>query len=485
MSLNNYEVVIGLEVHVELITVSKMFCGCPNEPGAPPNTLTCPTCLGLPGALPVINQRAVELTALTGLALNCEIDQFTRFDRKNYFYPDLLKGYQISQYLHPICRDGYLELNDAGLSRRVRIKRVHLEEDTAKSTHRANPASGQSETLIDANRAGVPLIEIVGEPDLHSPEQARQYLLALHEIVQYLGVSTANLEEGTFRVDANVSVRRHGETALGTKVEIKNMNSFRAVYRALSYEAERQSAALERGERIVQETRGWSENQGATLSQRSKEHAHDYRYFPEPDLPPLALTPDWVNRVRARLAELPAQRRARFIEQYALSPYDAEVLTGSRAIAEYFEEAARLCPQPKVVANWLTSELFRLLNARNQTISDSKVRPSDVADLLALIEKGTISARTAKEVFEEMFQTGASAADIVARKGLNQISDTAELERLVGEAVAANPKSVADYRAGKAQAIGFLVGQVMKASQGKANPGVVNDLLRAKLDRAD
>jgi len=484
LPVEDYEVVIGLEVHVELITRSKMYCGCPNEPGAPPNTLTCPTCLGLPGALPVINQEAVELTALTGLALNCEIDEFTRFDRKNYFYPDLLKGYQISQYLHPICHGGYLDVTDGGTTQRVGIRRVHLEEDTAKSTHRESPRHGAPETLIDANRAGVPLIEIVSDPEIHSPDQARQYLLALHEIVRFLGVSTANLEEGTFRVDANVSVRPKGSSTLGTKVEIKNMNSFRAVHRALAYEAERQVAAIEQGERIVQETRGWSENQGVTLSQRSKEHAHDYRYFPEPDLPPLSLTLAWVAEVRTRLPELPAQRRQRFQEEYALSPYDAEVLTGSRATGDYFEEAVKLFPQPKVVANWLTGELFRLLNANNLDITESRVGPADLAGLLTLIDKGTISGRAAKEVFEEMFQSGAPANEIVARKGLSQISDAASLERLVEEAIAANPKSVADFRAGKGQAVGFLVGQVMKASRGKANPAVVNDLLRAKLDGA-
>lgn len=484
MSLEHYEIVIGLEVHAELITESKMFCGCANTPGASPNASVCPVCLGLPGALPVINQRAVALTALTGLSLNCEINEFTRFDRKNYFYPDLLKGYQVSQYLYPICHDGYLGIQHDGIEQRIGIRRVHLEEDTAKLAHRTSPISGQGETLVDVNRSGVPLIEIVSNPDLHTAEQARQYLMALREIVQYLGVCTGNMEEGTFRCDANVSVRPAGAKDLGTKVEIKNMNSFRAVFRALSYEAERQIAAIEKGEKIIQETRGWDEDRGVTLSQRSKEQAHDYRYFPEPDLPPLSLTPAWVETVRSQLPELPRQRRARFAEQYALSPYDADLLTVTRPTADYFEEAVRLFPQPKTVANWMTGELFRLLNAGNQEITAAKVTPAALAGLLELIENGTLSGRAAKEVFEEMFRTGEAANAIVAKRGLVQISDTAALERLVEEAIAANPKSVADYRAGKAAAVGFLVGQVMKASRGKANPGVVNGLLRERLDRS-
>lgn len=476
-----YEVVIGLEVHSELLTRSKMYCGCANQPGAPPNSNVCPVCLGLPGALPVINQRAVELTALTGLALNCTIAEFSRFDRKNYFYPDLLKGYQISQYDHPICRNGWLVIEHDGTQQRVGIRRVHLEEDTAKLTHRVDPATGRAYSLIDVNRAGVPLIEIVSEPEIHSAEQARQYLMALREILQYLGVSTGNMEEGAFRCDANVSVRPVGSTELGTKVEVKNMNSFRAVFRALEYETERQITALARGEPIIQETRGWNEDRGITVSQRSKEYAHDYRYFPEPDLPPLSLTPEWTAAIRATMPELPAARRARFVEQYALSPYDAELLTTSRATADYFEEAVRRFDRPKQVANWLTGELFRLLNAHGVEISQSKVTPAGLAELLGLIESGLISNRAAKDVFERMFQTGEPASQIVEAMGLSQISDAAAIEQLVEAAIAANPKSVEDYRAGKSQALGFLVGQVMKASRGKANPALVNSLLRATL----
>ncbi|MBX6771611.1 MAG: Asp-tRNA(Asn)/Glu-tRNA(Gln) amidotransferase subunit GatB [Chloroflexi bacterium] len=480
-----YEVVIGLEVHTELLTNSKMFCGCANQPGAPPNTNVCPVCLGLPGALPVINQRAVELTAMTGLALNCSISEFTRFDRKNYFYPDLMKGYQISQYEYPIARNGWLEIGHNGQRRRIGIRRVHLEEDTAKLTHRVDPVTGRPYSLVDVNRAGVPLIEIVSEPDIHSAEEARLYLMELRTILQYLGVSTGNMEEGAFRCDANVSVRPVGAHELGTKVEVKNMNSFRAVFRALEYEAERQLAAVARGERIIQETRGWDETRGITVSQRTKEYAHDYRYFPEPDLPPLSLPPSWTAAIRARLPELPAARRQRFAEQYGLSAYDVELLTASRAVGDYFEDVVRHFNRPKMVANWMTGEFFRLLNAENLDISQARITPAGLAELLALIEQGTISSRAAKDVFERMFRTGEPAARVVEDMGLTQISDAAALERLVDEAIAANPKSVADYRAGKTQALGFLVGQVMKASRGKANPGLVNALLRARLDSGE
>lgn len=482
ISPTTYDVVIGLEVHSELLTNSKMYCGCANQPGAAPNANVCPVCLGLPGALPVINQRAVELTALTGLALNCSINEFTRFDRKNYFYPDLMKGYQISQYQFPIAEHGWLDLEHDGQTRRVGIRRVHLEEDTAKLTHRVDPVTGQSYSLVDVNRGGVPLMEIVGDPDIRSAEEARQYLMALREILQYLGVSTGNMEEGAFRCDANVSVRPTGSSEFGTKVEIKNMNSFRAVYQALEYEAERQIKAIADGERIVQETRGWNEDREVTVGQRSKEFAHDYRYFPEPDLPPLSLTPSWTAAVRAQLPELPAARRRRFVEAFALSHYDTELLTASRATADYYEEAVRQLDRPKLVANWMTGELFRLLNASNLDVGQSKVTPTGLVDLLQLIERGTISNRAAKDVFERMFQTGESANQVVQSMGLNQISDAAALKRLVDEAIAANPKSVEDFKAGKAQAVGFLVGQVMKASKGKANPALVNGLLRARLE---
>jgi aspartyl-tRNA(Asn)/glutamyl-tRNA(Gln) amidotransferase subunit B len=478
---DHYEVVIGLEVHAELLTQSKMYCRCANQPGAAPNTNVCPVCLGLPGALPVINQRAVELTALTGLALNCSISEFSRFDRKNYFYPDLPKGYQISQYQHPIAQSGWLQVDQTGEPRRIGIRRVHLEEDTAKLAHRVDPVTGQTQSLVDMNRSGVPLIEIVSEPDLRDAEESRQYLIGLRSILQYLGASTGNMEEGSFRCDANLSVRPVGATELGTKVEVKNMNSFRAVYRALAFEAERQVAAIERGERIHQETRGWDENRGVTVGQRSKEFAEDYRYFSEPDLPPLSLQASWVAQVRAQLPELPAQRRERFIAQYELSPYDATQLTVSRSTADYYEQAVRGLAKPKVVANWLTGELFRLLNQTGQTIEQTKLTPVLLVEVLGLIESGAVSNRAAKDVFEEVFRTGAPPARVVESLGLNQISDDSALEQLVDGAIQANPKSVADYAAGKPQALGFLVGQVMKASKGKANPGVVNALLRARL----
>jgi aspartyl-tRNA(Asn)/glutamyl-tRNA(Gln) amidotransferase subunit B len=482
LSLAEYDVVIGLEVHAELLTASKMYCGCANQPGAAPNTNTCPVCLGLPGALPVINQRAIELTALTGLALNCSISEFSRFDRKNYLYPDLPKGYQISQYQYPIAVDGWIDLSLDGGTSRVGIRRVHLEEDTAKLGHRDDLTAGRSLSLVDMNRSGVPLMEIVSDPDIHSAEQARQYVTTLRSILQYVGVSSGNMEEGAFRCDANVSIRPHGSSELGTKVEIKNMNSFRAVYRALSYEAERQAVARDRGERVIQETRGWDENRGITVSQRSKEQAHDYRYFPEPDLPPLSLTESWVAGVRQALPELPVQRRDRFMVSFGLSPYDAELLTGDRVTADFFEDVVRHYPQPKVVANWLTGELFRLLNADNRSIAQAPVSAAQLADLLRLIEAGVVSNRAAKDVFERMYRTGVSASELVESLGLNQISDAAAIEGLIDEAIAANPKSVADYRAGKPQAIGFLVGQVMKASRGKANPSVVNALLARRLN---
>jgi aspartyl-tRNA(Asn)/glutamyl-tRNA(Gln) amidotransferase subunit B len=481
LSLTDYDVVIGLEVHAELLTASKMYCGCANEPGGAPNHNTCPVCLGLPGALPVINQKAVELTALTGLALNCSISEFSRFDRKNYFYPDLPKGYQISQYQHPIAVNGWLDVDADGGTHRVGIRRVHLEEDTAKLGHRDGPTTGRAESLVDMNRSGVPLIEIVSDPDIQSAEQARQYLMVLRSIVRYLGASSGNMEEGTFRCDANVSIRPRGSSELGTKVEIKNMNSFRAVYRALSFDAERQASALERGERIVQETRGWDEDKGITVGQRTKEQAHDYRYFPEPDLPPLSLNAGWVAGVRQALPELPRVRRERFVSALGLSPYDADLLTADRATADYFEVTVRLFPNPKQIANWLTGELFRLLNADNRSIDVAPVQPTQLAELLHLIEKGVVSNRAAKDVLDRMYHTGETAPAVVEALGLNQISDAAAIERLVDEAIAANPRSVADFRAGKPQAVGFLVGQVMKASRGKANPSVVNALLMERL----
>ena len=483
--MSGYEAVIGLEVHAQLLTQSKMFCGCSAQyAAAPPNTVVCPVCLGLPGAMPVINRKAIEYTIMTGLALNCRIPEFSQFDRKNYPYPDLMKGYQISQYAWPLAVEGWLTVDSQGKTRRIGIRRVHLEEDTAKLTHVVSP-SGESYSLVDVNRSGVPLMEIVSEPEISSPEEARLYLMKLRTILQYLGVSTGSMEEGAFRVDANVSVRPAGSAELGVKVEVKNMNSFRAVERALEYEVVRQAEVLNSGGRIVQETRGWVEERGLTVSQRTKEFAHDYRYFPEPDLPPMVLSGAWVAEIRSRLPELPDARKQRFIETLGLSPYDAGVLTGSKAVADYFEAVAAMYPNPKVVSNWVSGELFRLLKAQNVDIQDVRVRPEDLAEMLNLIDKGTISGRMAKQVFEEMFTTGKSAAQIIAERGLAQISDREELETQVDQVLAANPQAVEDYRAGKRQAAGFLVGQVMKATKGKANPTVVNELLKARLGSPD
>ncbi len=478
--LDQYEVVIGLEVHAQLLTDSKMYCPCSAQyAAAAPNTHVCPICLGLPGALPVINRKAVENTVITGLALNCEIPPFAKFDRKNYPYPDLMKGYQISQYDAPLCVRGWLDCEVAGERRRVGITRVHLEEDVAKLLHVSE--RGESYSLIDVNRSGVPLMEIVSEPDIRSAEEARQYLVQLRSILRFLGVSSGNMEEGSFRCDANISLRPLGSDTLGAKVEVKNMNSFRAVFRAMEYEAVRQAEVLASGGRIAQETRGWLEAKGITVSQRSKEYAHDYRYFPEPDLPPLELAPAWVDDLRRRLPELPAAKLARLQEQYGLPAYDARLLTAEPGPAQYFDRLVATYPNAKVASNWITGELFRLLNASGKQIEESPVGPESLAELLTMVDRGEVSNSAAKVALEEMFASGQSAA--VAAKGLAQISDESGLAAVVRQAIAANPQSATDYRAGKKQALGFLVGQVMRASQGKANPAVVNRLLAAELEK--
>ena len=477
-----YEAIIGLEVHAQLLTESKMFCGCSAKyAAAPPNTLVCPVDLGLPGALPVINRSAVEYTIMTALALNCSIPDFSRFDRKNYFYPDLMKGYQISQYDLPLSKNGWMTIEVGDEVKRIGIRRVHLEEDTARLLHRTEP-SGQSYSLVDVNRSGVPLMEIVSEPDIRTPEEARLFLVKLRAILRYLGVSTGNMEEGSFRCDANVSLRPVGSAEFGGKVEVKNMNSFRAVYRALEHEIERQAAALDRGGRIEQETRGWVEDKGITVSQRTKEYAHDYRYFPEPDLPPLVLTREWVSSIRSKLPELPDAKRDRYLVEFGLSRYDANLLTSSKGVADFFEATVALYPNAKAVSNWITSELFRLLNVSGIEIEESKVTPSHLAELLVLIEKGAISHKIGKTVFDEMFASGKRPAEIVQAKGLAQISGVEELEKAVDQVIASNPQAVADFKSGKQQALTFLVGQVMKLTRGKANPGIVNDLLRKKLE---
>ncbi|MBI4304330.1 MAG: Asp-tRNA(Asn)/Glu-tRNA(Gln) amidotransferase subunit GatB [Chloroflexi bacterium] len=486
----NYETVIGLEVHAQLQTMSKMYCRCSSDyADAPPNTHVCPVCLGMPGVLPVINRQAVEFTIMTALALNCSIPEYTKFDRKNYPYPDLMKGYQISQYDAPIGKNGWLSIHVEGEEKRAGITRVHLEEDVAKLLHRASPG-GETYSLVDVNRSGVPLMEIVGEPDLRSPEEARQYLMKLHSVLQYLGVSTANMEEGSFRCDANISIRPEGSHEFLAKVEVKNMNSFRAVYHALEYEAIRQRKLAQRGERLVQETRGWVEEKGVTVSQRSKEYAHDYRYFPEPDLPPLMVSREWVEEIKAKLPELPEARCHRFIAEYSLPLYDATLLTNSKGMADYFESCLKNGIPPgqpmdrraKTLSNWLLGEFSRLLNATNTEVSQSRVRPEQLCQLVDLVEKGSVSGPSAKEVFEEMFNTGKDASDIITQRGLSQISDTGEVEGVIEQIIQANAQAVADYRAGKEAAAKFLVGQVMRATRGRANPKLVNELLGKKLE---
>jgi aspartyl-tRNA(Asn)/glutamyl-tRNA(Gln) amidotransferase subunit B len=481
-----YKTVIGLEVHAQLLTRSKMFCRCSADyAGATPNTHVCPVCLGMPGVLPVINQQAIQYTIMTALAMNCTILGYTKFDRKNYPYPDLMKGYQISQYDAPIGRGGYLTLEVNGERKRAGITRVHLEEDVAKLLHRTT-AGDESYSLVDVNRAGVPLMEIVGEPDIDSPEEARQYLVKLRSILQYLGVSTGNMEEGSFRCDANISIRPENSAETLAKVEVKNMNSFRAVYRALEYEAKRQRRMAEEGKRLVQETRGWVEETGKTVSQRSKEYANDYRYFPEPDLPPLVLSEQWVGEIRSQLPELPDERRERFVTEYKLPVYDASLLTGSKAMADYFEGVLDINKQlsAKEVSNWILGEVSRIMNAEDIELDRFRetVTPKRLADLSVLVSTRAINTTSGKLVLEEMFQTGKEPSDIIEERGLSQISDGEAIEAQVVVAIENNHQAVADYKAGKATALKFLVGQVMKATRGRANPSLVNELLRKRLE---
>ena len=490
-----YETVIGLEVHVQLDTRSKMFCSCPADyQTAQPNTRTCPVCLGLPGALPVINRKAVEYTIMTGLALHCRIPDFTKFDRKNYPYPDLMKGYQISQYDLPLALDGYVDIDgdtaETSGPRRIGVERVHLEEDVAKMQHFPDGDGGAGYSLVDVNRSGVPLMEIVSKPDLRSAEEAREYLMALHSMVQYLGVSTGNMQDGNFRCDANVSIRPMGSETFGTRTEVKNMNSFRSVYQALEFEVERQRRVVEDGGSVVQETRGWVEEREVTVSQRSKEYAHDYRYFPEPDLPPLNIAETWVASLQETLPELAPQRRNRFEAEYGLSEYDANLLTGSRGMADYFEETValrgasgrELASAAKEVANWVLGDLTSLLNQHHRDIVDSPVAPEGLSDLLELIADGTLSTSLAKTVLEEVYDNGGAPADIVRKKGLEQISDTDALEAAVAEAISANPKAVADYLNGKGNAARFLMGQVMRITKGQAQPELALRLVEEGLE---
>lgn len=479
---SEFEPVIGLEVHVELSTKSKLFCGCQAAFNAPPNSHTCPVCLGLPGVLPVLNRKAVEFGIKTALALNCEVASFSKFDRKNYFYPDLPKNYQISQYDLPLGASGYVDVSVDGGMRRVRIKRVHLEEDAGKSVHESGTITGSSFSLEDYNRTGVPLLEIVSEPDLRSPEEAYAYLSMLRSILRYLDVSDCKMEEGSLRCDANISVRPKGSSALGTPIELKNLNSFRAVEKALAYEFRRQAEILARGERVTRETRHWDESRQVTVLMRRKEEADDYRYFPEPDLVPLEIDEAWVAEVRGTLPELPGVRHERFIREYGLPAYDAAILTESKDLADYFEAAvAAYGGDAKAVSNWVMGELARLMNATGTDIRDVRVAPTALAAMLKMIDDGTISGKIAKTVFEEMFATGKEPRQVVAEKGLVQIADEGELARIVDEVIAENRDVADEVRAGKDRAITFLVGQVMKKTRGRANPQAVNRLLRERL----
>jgi aspartyl-tRNA(Asn)/glutamyl-tRNA(Gln) amidotransferase subunit B len=477
-----YEAVIGLEVHAELLTNSKMFCGCSVKFGAPPNTQTCPVCLGMPGVLPVVNRRGVEFAIRTALAVNCTIAPMSRFARKNYFYPDLPKNYQISQYELPLSEHGWITFNVGGETKRVGIRRVHLEEDTGKLVHAGIMEEAES-SLVDFNRCGVPLMEIVSEPDIRTPEEGAEYLRQLRAILVYLGVCDGNMEEGSFRCDANVSVRPKGSQELGTKVEVKNMNSFKNVQKALEYEIRRQIKAVQSGETLVQETRLWNADQEITLSMRSKEYAHDYRYFPEPDLVPLVVEPAWIEEIRRSLPELPDAKRQRFVRDYGIPEYDAGVLTMSQHLAAYYEAAVTAHNDPKTVSNWVMVELLGRLNKDGKDITESPIPPERLSAMLGLLAKGSISGKMAKEFFDEMYATGADPADILKTKG-GQIADPAEVEKIIRDVLAANPGAVAEYRSGKEGPFNFLIGQVMKVTRGKANPQMVNELLKKALQGA-
>src|SRR5512135_2668404 len=472
-----YEAVIGLEVHAQMLTESKIFCGCSTKFGSEPNTQTCEVCIGMPGVLPVLNKKALEFAIRTGLATNCTISSYSRFARKNYFYPDLPKGYQISQYELPICEHGYIEIVVDGKVKRIGLTRIHLEEDAGKNLHEAEGGA----SLVDLNRAGTPLMEVVSEPDIRTPEEASEYLKKLRSILRYIEVSDADMEKGNFRCDANVSIRRVGSTEFGTRTEIKNVNSFKFVQKAIEYEIRRQAQVLDEGGRVVQETRLFDSSKGDTFAMRSKEETHDYRYFPEPDLVPVVVSKDAIEAIRKTIPELPDAKRERFAKDYGLPAYDADMMTQSRALASYFEEAVKLTGQPKTVSNWMMGELMRLLNADNKEIEESPVKPDRLAGMIKMIEGGVISIKIAKTVFEDMFTSGKDAETIVKEKGLVQVSDTGAIDAIIDGVIKANPAQHADYKAGKEKLFGFFVGQVMKASKGKANPELVNQLLKKKL----
>ena len=475
-----YEPVIGLEVHAQMLTQSKIFCLCSTAFGGDPNTHTCPVCTGQPGSLPVLNRKVVEFTIRAALATHCAIAPYSLFARKNYFYPDLPKGYQISQYELPLSSDGFVEVQVDQDKKRIGIIRIHMEEDAGKLVHDLSSERG-SHSYVDFNRTGVPLIEIVSAPDMRTPEEAAAYLRKLRAILMFLDICDGNMEEGSFRCDANISLRPRGQKTLGVKTELKNMNSFRNVQRALDYEIRRQTALLDQGDRIVQETRLWDAARGVTASMRGKEEAHDYRYFPDPDLVPIVVDPEWVAAVKAGLPELPEAKKGRFVREYGIPEYDAEVLTSSKPLANYYEACLKGYAKPKIVSNWIMSELLRELKRDEREIEECPVPASNLAQMIKLIDEGLISGKIAKSVFEEMYRTGKKAEEIVKEKGWVQVTDTSAIEKAVAEILAKNPKEVEEYKKGKEKVFGFFVGQVMKATQGKANPQLVNELLKKKL----
>jgi aspartyl-tRNA(Asn)/glutamyl-tRNA(Gln) amidotransferase subunit B len=471
-----YEAVIGLEIHSQLLTNTKIFCGCSTKFGSEPNTQTCPVCTGSPGVLPVMNKKAVEYVVKTGLAVDCTISPLSRFARKNYFYPDLPKGYQISQFELPLCNGGHVDVTVDGTTKRIRLNRIHLEEDAGKNVH-----EDIGESSVDLNRAGVPLMEIVSEPDLRSSHEAVEFMKKIRSIVRYIGVSDGNMDQGSLRCDANISIRPVGSEELGVKAEIKNMNSFRFIEKAIDYEIKRQIKVLNEGGKIIQETRLWDSERNVTESMRSKEESQDYRYFPDPDLMPIEFAPEWVEEIKASIGELPAAKRDRFIDEHKLPEYDADMLTAEKAMADWFEEAVKLGGDPKIVSNWIMGDFSKLLNEENKAIEDSLVKPGHMAEMLLLIAKGTISGKIAKTVFEEIYRTGKDAGTVVKEKGLVQVSDESELEKIVDDIISNSPGEVERFKGGNAKLMGFFVGQVMKATKGKANPKVVNELLRKKL----
>jgi aspartyl-tRNA(Asn)/glutamyl-tRNA(Gln) amidotransferase subunit B len=472
-----YEAVIGLEVHAQMLTETKIFCGCSTKFGSEPNTQTCPICIGMPGVLPVLNKKVLELAIKTGLATNCKISTYSRFARKNYFYPDLPKGYQISQYELPICEHGYIEIVVDGNIKKIGITRIHMEEDAGKNIHE----EAGNYSFVDLNRAGVPLMEIVTEPDIRSPVEAVEYMKKLRTILQYLDVCDGNMEQGSLRCDANVSIRPVGQKEYGTRTEVKNINSFRFLEKALEYEIKRQIKVVEEGNKVIQETRLWDSVQGVTESMRGKEEAHDYRYLPEPDLVPITVDQRWIDEIRKSLPELPDIKRKRFVSEYGLPEYDADLLTSEKAVADWYEEAVRIGGQPRVVLNWIKGDLMRLLNEENKSIEDCPLKPERLVEMLGLIEKGTISGKIAKTIFEEMYRTGSNAELIVKEKGLVQISDVGVIEKAVDDVICKYPKEVDRFKSGEEKLIGFFVGQVMKLTKGRANPQMVNELLKKKL----